>query len=231
MIYKELKKEDLTDKVLANCANWWFDIFIGKDQFKDNGAKEFSSVMAGSLAGMVAEDHPVNEDQRQPFIDAFAGVCHDWLEKYEKTSIIRFGCDYNPDFNLGEAMEKAGVDPSRAPWKTNMSIGNLYQGPGVSISSGYAASHEHMWDLAGEEPAKRWVIKYTSIHPEYEVNDYKHEHTEFECQSEYYGKDEFDDFVLCSQKTPGSFNGIPDAYNRITSNWTEEKIDGEWVGA
>jgi hypothetical protein len=141
----------VTDKALTVLANWWFDQFIANTRH-DNGAREVPSMMAGMIADKLAETHQVTEEQRQPFVAALiAGV----NKEGKRQSLHGLSSDYDPGTTLAEAMEAAGIDCSRCPWKTNVNFDNA----GITISAGYAASHELLCNIDGEIPLKRWVLE------------------------------------------------------------------------
>jgi len=231
MHYKVLTKDDLSDKVLNNCADWWFERFMGP-QIKDNGSVgHMPSMLSGFLSAKIAEKYPITEAHREPFREGLAKAIRGRLDKYPNTASVMVSCDYHPDWVLRDAMALANIDESRAPWKTNMKIGNLYQGSGVSIGAGYGADWVFAWNLEGEVPTVRKVYKYTAVYPAWERRDgRKFEHVEHDSLLFLaYDEDVGVHFVKECEKEPGMFNGIPDSYNRLEESYTERLINGEWI--
>ncbi len=141
-------------KALQVMADWWFDRFLSPTH--DNGARgegSLSSGLAGSMAGILADRHPVTEEHRAPFrkglVDAIAA---------SKYGLHSLRCDYGPGGILGEAMESAGIDKSRGPWKHDMYL----HGCQIEVAAGYAAPRELICDIEGTESQERWVATWMS---------------------------------------------------------------------
>lgn len=118
----------------AAAAQWWAQA-VCNPRF-DNGSGD----IAGLLAVMVSEQHPVGASEAQRFAAALAPK----LERYAKADSDYAGCvgvDYGPDPVLGDAAKEAGISRNRFPWKTNMWIRSDL----VTVSAGYGAGTALVW--------------------------------------------------------------------------------------
>lgn len=87
---------------------------------------------------VVSARHPVTDGQGEAFVEALAPVIDGALEQ---TNWLSLGVDYGPDLMLANAAEQVGVDLSRFPFKTHMSITPMY----VTAALGYRSPHRLIW--------------------------------------------------------------------------------------
>jgi hypothetical protein len=117
---------ELTRAAITVVANWWFENF--KAPSHGNGARELPSVMAGVIRSDLANQYPVTEEQRQPFIDALLKITED-----KNPYAIHIGADYSPEEHLADAMQVAGIDHSRCSFKTHVRVGHC----GIQVAPGH----------------------------------------------------------------------------------------------
>lgn len=123
-------------------AMWWaeqigapvFKMVSGYEPRQEREAGDFASVMPS----MLASRHPVSEEQGQRFVEALTAKVQKLIDD---GSWVSLGVDYGPDLALAEAAEAAGINNSRFPWKTHMSITRYY----VTASLGYGARDRLVW--------------------------------------------------------------------------------------
>jgi hypothetical protein len=124
-------------------AKWWAEA-IGAPEFKatgenDSGEDRFTMGMAGALAGILADRHPVSQAQAQEFVKELTKIIEERQARCAwRTSLAT---DYGPDFELAKAADAAGVNSSRFPWKTHMAIRPDH----VIVSAGYGAPDKLIW--------------------------------------------------------------------------------------
>lgn len=225
----KLEMQELTESCVTRIADWWFDKFIDKDQFKDNGAYDIPSLMAGALGGMLAEQYPVTEEHRIQFRSSIARLLF-LADRFPYAhGMIDFGADYHPTKLLSDAMEEAGIHHSRCPIKTQMEIGHFESGSGVYVSAGYVAPYEPICDLSGADVTKRRVCQYTSV-----TEAFKGANGDMVPEKRYdrlfYAYDdraweEFRDGENWNSCTSGS---LFQRFKLFVSEHREEKVDGAW---
>jgi len=115
-----------TEEQIKAIVNWWgrqlFDPKFDNlnKQEKKNPANR-PNIMAGMMAKMAADAHPVSGDQVELFKQALAARLRSLGDQPE----YNFSChvDYGPDDFLAKALEAAGLDTdSRLPWKSYTQI-------------------------------------------------------------------------------------------------------------
>lgn len=122
-------------------ATWWAQQ-IGAPTFDAIGntgsPKERQQMgMAGMLAGLLADQHPVTAGQAQRFV----GLLAERISKALPRGYVSLAVDYGPCLELAEPANAAGIDASRFPWKTHMAVYPDH----VVASLGYGASSELVW--------------------------------------------------------------------------------------
>lgn len=127
-------------------ARWWAEQ-IGAPVFRnvddDSSPQErFDGGFAGAMQAMIAARHPVNAGQGEKFVEALAPIIDERLNRVSRVSLA---VDYGPDMELANAAEKAGINLSRFPWKTHMSIRRDH----VTASLGYRAPDKLIWTAPG----------------------------------------------------------------------------------
>lgn len=130
-------------KSAADAAALWWAEQIGAPVFKMNADHEPRREreigdLAGVMASMLASQHPVSDEQGEKFVGALTLIVEGMLETGRWVSL---GVDYGPDLELANAAKAAGVNNSRFPWKTHMSITRDY----VTASLGYGARDRLVW--------------------------------------------------------------------------------------
>ena len=153
----------------ARAAALWSAKQVGAPTFRntnetDSPEDRRNGDFAGVMASMIAERSPVSSEQGTKFadeverrIDAILG----------RTNWVSLGVDYGPDLELFEAAKAAGVNASRFPWKTHMSITKDY----VTAALGYGAPSTLIWQ------APDWVRpacgsqRYERVAGEYKPRD------------------------------------------------------------
>lgn len=96
---------------------------------------------------VISARHPMSSEQGEVFVGKLAPVIDGILARTEWMSL---GVDYGPDLELARAAEAAGIDLSRFPWKTHMSVTPMY----VTASLGYHGATRLIWQHADwERPA------------------------------------------------------------------------------
>ena len=231
MFGERIKVEDISAEAFRIAADWWFDRIVGKDQYKDNGCSEFHSVFAGVLGEKTAHMNPVDDtgDKRQSWYDALKKHAAVQLDGYGE---VYLKVDYDPNRLLHDMLEETGIDRSRLPIKTNMTIGFDDRGDGIWLSAGYGAESVYMCDLSGKVPEKRTVVKYLYVSPEFKGHDgtvfpeRRHE-SEFHAYSEEYlnkflNRDDYWD----SESTHA--DGHRNSYKIFVSKTEQTITDGQW---
>lgn len=224
---------EYSDKLFEKAANWWFDRFIGP-QLKDNGDRSNAGFVTGAMWGQVADKHPVYEEDRAKFVNVFTVYSRQTLAQ-EGVDRVNFSSDYGPNSHLKEVMRKVGIDSSRAPWKTDMHIGDTFEGYGCEISAGYGAPWTLLWGPDGEVVTERIMVQYT-----YVVDSWTSATgTEFPAKSEiktreFYHEDKVEEFfrsALRSQELYGkeTFGFLNSSYEKVETQWQEVLVEGEWV--
>ena len=124
-------------------ANWWAKA-IGAPTFRntcerDSTQDQLNGGMAGMLASVLADQHPVTEETGAAFAELLAE------EITRRTADgrvgVTLGVDYGPDMVLAGVAGRVGVDGSRFPWKTTMWV----KGDIVTVSAGYGAAQRIVW--------------------------------------------------------------------------------------
>lgn len=119
-------------------AKWWAKA-ITRPKF-DNGDKSRTGDIASMLAMLRSSHDPVTKDQADAFEQALTEAICAEIAKYGSCYL---NVDYHPDRILWEAAKEAGItSDSCFPWKTGMHISKDY----VSVSAGYAAPNEKLWE-------------------------------------------------------------------------------------
>lgn len=113
-------------------AIWWAE---------QVGAPTFRNVdeNSGSLQDTIASGYPVGAEQGEKFAAELEQAIGGQLEGQHWN--VHLGVDYGPDLMLAEAADKAGIDRSRFPWKTRMSVHSDY----VTAALGYRAADKLIW--------------------------------------------------------------------------------------
>ncbi len=128
-----MKKE----QAIKTAARWWRDK-ISKKVRHDNGDNSLTSMLAGAMADSLAEDIP--EEKLDKFEVALIQEIEEFTNRFGLHAHISLGCDYGPDYMLGQAADKAEINDSCFPWKTCLLIyrndEDKYQ---VRVSDGYRA--------------------------------------------------------------------------------------------
>lgn len=221
---------EYSDKLFENCANWWFDTFIGS-QIKDNGDRGPNGFLAGGLAGMLADNFPVYERDRPAFVKAFVKEVKPRLVNNRN---VWFDCDYGPNRALCAAMENAGIHPSRAPWKTRMRIGEGHSGYGCELAAGYGAPYKLVWDQNGEVPKERVVVEYLCVVDESTGSSGKvYPREEIVYLEKFYHQNKVEQFLADIADSKKRYEDPEQQYatyyNEILRQWTEVLKDGEWT--
>jgi hypothetical protein len=97
-----------------------------------------SADLASVMQSMLASSHPVDQAAGDKFV---AELTKRITELLECGRWVSLGVDYGPDMILYNAAEAAGVNSSRFPWKTHMSVTAEY----VTASLGYGARDRLVW--------------------------------------------------------------------------------------
>lgn len=121
-------------------VNWWANAIVNP-KF-DNGDDTATGGMAFLLAMMVNSKKSISKEQVDTFKKKLAQII---VEEMESSwgGDCRLGVDYHPDRLLYMAAQKAGInDDMGFPWKTHMHITKN----NVSVSAGYAAPWETLWE-------------------------------------------------------------------------------------
>lgn len=118
----------ITNKQIDIACDWWANSFV--DPVHDNGGDPF----AGIVAGMLARQSTITDEQVATFKAALASniVAQNFTNPWHAS----LSSDYGPDNIVGNAMEVAGINSSRCPWKTRMTF---EEDGTVSVSCGYHA--------------------------------------------------------------------------------------------
>lgn len=123
-------------------VNWWANAIVNP-KF-DNGDDSVAGEMTFLLAMMVNSKNSISKEQIAIFKKELAQLI---IEKMDSSFVgeCRLGVDFHPDRLLYTAAQKAGIDNNMGfPWKTNMRITKN----NVSVSAGYAAPWETLWEEA-----------------------------------------------------------------------------------
>ena len=121
-------------------AEWWAGA-VGAPSFNhvSNEERDDISDMTQMMASMLAAKFEVSEEAGAKFATELAKIIDKQLT--DRDWGVTLGVDYGPDRELAEAAEKAGINRSRFPWKTNMWIKHDH----VTVSAGYRAATELIW--------------------------------------------------------------------------------------
>jgi len=205
-------------------ANWWAAA-IGAPTFRitdrNSGPEDQEIGMVAALTGhMFADKHPITGDQAAVFAEELAKTITEELGRVRYH--VTLGVDYGPDQELSEAAEKAGINGSRFPWKTNMWV----KADVVTVSAGYRGAEQIVWasdEWMANSPAcarQRWdrakcsVDSYTGDPfvcslPKYHEGDCQHDTAVSLCRTCGHQQDS----VLHSQAGYGTtrheFNPLP----------------------
>ena len=115
----------LTKEQIGIAVEWWGNVICNPKH--DNGDKSEQGVMATMLATMATTK--ITDEQKQIFGKELILL----LEMESQFNGLH--CDYGPDIILRKAMEKAEINSTNAPWKTNMN----FQDGQVTVRYGYGA--------------------------------------------------------------------------------------------
>lgn len=220
------KKPFISESCILQCANWWFDQVLDDKQVKDNGAKEFSSLLGNKMAQELGQCFPVKEEQRKPFTKNLATFL---LAMFSgKSTFQPLQVDYGPCKALAIAAEYAKVDLSRFPIKTRMLIGITSYGPGVFVSVGYGADYVPICHLDGSKVTTRYTCCYSRVFPpignylgsEDEAEDEAEDEVEDVCYSK-----SFHDQSKRDLGTDSEFAGV----RKFLSEKIEDLVDGKWI--
>lgn len=129
-------------------AEWWARQ-VGSPTFKMDhddatGENRFRADMASVMMTMLAERHPVTEEQGQRFVEELAARVDVELAL---TGRAWLRVDYRPNLMLAEAAEAAGVHHSRFPIKSSTSVYPDH----VTARLGYGAPSLLVWHVPGWE--------------------------------------------------------------------------------
>lgn len=130
-------------KTAARAAALWWAEQIGAPVFRNTGDRDSledrrNGDLAGMMALLVSSNHPVTDEAGAKFADALEQHVAGLLDRIAWVSL---GTDYGPDYELGEIARAAGINTSRFPWKTHMSITREY----VTAALGYGAWSRLIW--------------------------------------------------------------------------------------
>ncbi len=132
-----------TAKSAARAAAEWWAKQVGAPLFRNvdssSGPDELlRGGMAGAMQHMLADLHPATESAGTAFADDLEKRIGDRLKR---SNWVSLSVDYAPDGTLADAAQATGVNGSRFPWKTHMSVTNDY----VTASLGYRAPSALIW--------------------------------------------------------------------------------------
>lgn len=118
----------ITEEMVNKAVAWWVNEIAHGGKL-DNGDTSQSGGMAMMLGLLLQSRNLPTQTQLNQFKTELKKLI---LEHNPYT----IGCDYGPDWLLGEAASKANIDSSVFPWKTVMWL----QDGTVSVACGYCAS-------------------------------------------------------------------------------------------
>jgi hypothetical protein len=135
-----------TSPAATAAAQWWAEQ-VGAPAFRntdssDSPEDQRNMGLAGAMASMIADRHPVSATAGEKFVAALVPRIQRHLDNGVHATL---GVDYGPDMELAEAASEAGVNSSRFPWKTIMWV----EADHVYVSAGYRGRHTLVW--ASEE--------------------------------------------------------------------------------
>ena len=133
---------------VETAVNWWIDKFtesINGGSIGDN----LHSFLAMAMVDKIFNKTPVYEKQSTIFRNFLSKRLMDELSKGRE---VHLDVDYGPSDILADAMEVAGIDSIKAPFKTHMIVGVN----SVRVSVGYGAKYEEIYN---NEKQKKMYLK------------------------------------------------------------------------
>lgn len=122
-------------------VNWWANAIVNP-KFDNGDDSMAGGGMAFLMAMMVNTKKNISDEQVKIFKDELANLI---MAEMTSPYGCRLSVDYNPDYILSAAAEKAGIHNDMGfPWKTSMNITKEK----VSVWAGYGASEEILWQLS-----------------------------------------------------------------------------------
>jgi hypothetical protein len=131
-------------ELIKSAAAWWRQA-VSNDAPKDNGDPQ-TSAMANALLALAGPQEGPQQNQLDRFEaeliirlttrlqDSLAQAQEHQQDYFRRVDLAT---DYGPEGMLALAMTAAGIDHSRAPWKTYTYIDE----EGFRVSAGYGAAH------------------------------------------------------------------------------------------
>ena len=128
---------------VETAVNWWIHQFTG---FINGGSigNDFNSILTMSMVDNIFTRTSINDKQIIEFRKFLSKKLMDELSKGREA---RLDVDYGPSDILADAMEAAGIDSIKAPFKTHMIVGVN----SVRVSVGYGAKYEEIYNNAKQK--------------------------------------------------------------------------------
>lgn len=154
----------------ARAAALWWAEQIGAPIFRNTSERDSlqdqrNGDFAGMMQSLLAATHPVDEAQGSKFADLLEQHIAAQLEG--RNWGVTLGVDYGPDLPLAQVAEAAGINPSRFPWKTHVSVHTDY----VIASLGYGSRPRLIWSAPGWQRPACGSQRYEKTRDAYECYD------------------------------------------------------------
>ncbi|MGM9877624.1 MAG: hypothetical protein ACI33S_03145 [Bacilli bacterium] len=139
-------------------VDWWTKVISSDSRSGSIGENTYNKFLM-NFSEMLFPTTPISEEQISKFKYILSQKIMSELCK-NKGEVVQMECDYAPCLILFEALNEAGIDPNRVPYKTDLYIRPYF----VGVKEGYGSKNLIIFDSTEKDDIQKTKNRYCEMY-------------------------------------------------------------------